>query len=219
MVPIEQAAVGRQLSVLAAPELRDAKIESEHGKERSENRRPDHRLAPQRSIAAQCREIEPVRDRTEPVPKPLPRRGAQHDLAAGARHVDDRAFRVIEREAVQWAIATIAANGPLVLVDGVDGHDGCLPGSARDGIERYRPGIGTIEAPDADTLREVDHRIRPRRAAQPQDRHADEILDLDAIELLVIRDKPVSDAATRLPRNGRQHAGPLFLAKPREAYI
>src|SRR5262245_64492815 len=134
MVPIEQAAVGRQLSILATPELRDAKIESEHGKERSENRRPDDRLAPQRSIAAQCGEIEPVRDRTEPVPKPLPEGGAQHDLAAGARYVDGRAFRVIEREAVQRAIATIAADGPLVLVDCVDGHDGCSPGSARDGI-------------------------------------------------------------------------------------
>src|SRR5579883_879474 len=109
MVPIEQAAVRRELAVFAALELRDAQTESEDGQKRAENRRPDDRLAPQRPVAAQGRKVEPVRDRAQPVPKPLGCRGAQHDLAVGARYVDGRAFRIVEREAMQRTIAAIAA--------------------------------------------------------------------------------------------------------------
>ena len=213
MVPVEQAAIGRQPAILAAPELRDAEIEAEHRQERAEDRGPGDRRAPQRPVAAQRGQVEPVRDGTHPIPQPLGRCRAQHDPAAGARNIDGRAFRVVEGEAVQGAVAAEAADGPLIFVDGLSGGEAGAADQPRGGVDGNRLGVGKSEIRDADTLGEIDHRIRPRRTAQPQYRDAEEGFDLDAIKLQVVGNEPILDPTAGLPPNGLQRAGPVALGK------
>src|SRR5262252_226132 len=109
-----------------------------------------------------------MRDGAQPVPEPLGRRGAQHDLATGARYVDGRAFGIVEREAVQWAVAAIAADSPLIFIDGRGGYNIRWPGNPRDDIEGDRLGVRDVETPDTGTLSEIDHRVRQRRTPQSQ---------------------------------------------------
>src|SRR6202043_4069999 len=122
-------------------------------------------------------------DGAEPVPEPLCGGGAQHDLAAGARHVDHRALAIAERETMQRAVALIAADGPLVLADGFRGHEAGRVDEARRDIEGNRLRIPEVEPPYAEALRKVDDRIRPRRATQAHRRRAEQILHLDAVKL------------------------------------
>src|SRR5262249_11889356 len=94
MMPVEYPAIGRP----PAPELSDTEPDANHGEKGAETRGPDHDLAPQHDIAAQRGEIEPVRDRAEPVPEALRRRSPDHDPSGGAGNIDAGARRVVEVE-------------------------------------------------------------------------------------------------------------------------
>ena len=92
----------------------------------------------------------------------------------GARNIDGRTLRVVESEAVQRAVAAIAADGSLVLLYGPRGSEANGTDHPRGGVEGDRLGVGEIEPPDAGAVPEVDHRIRPRWTPQPQHRRAEE---------------------------------------------
>ena len=73
----------------------------DHRQEGAEDRRPDHNLRPERTVASQSGQVEPMRHGAEPVPEPLRRRGPQDDLAVRAGNVDGRSFRIAEVEAME----------------------------------------------------------------------------------------------------------------------
>src|SRR5262249_8470821 len=198
------AAIGRP----PAPELSDAEHNPNHGEEAAENRSPDHDLAPQRDIAAQRGEIEPVRDGAEPVPEALRRRGPEHDLAGGPGNIDAGARRVVEVEAVERPVADIAADGPLIDVDALMGDDRGTPDDARRGRSRDALGDVRVDADHAPTGK-VDERIELSRAAEPQRGPAGMGLDLRAQDCLIVGNEALAEAAAFLPGNRRLDAQAL----------
>ena len=80
---------------------------------------PQQGLAPQIRLLAQRREVEPVRHRAQPVPQPLAPGGVAHHFATACRHVQFGAGGIVQRDAVEGALAVQRGeHGPLVAFHG-----------------------------------------------------------------------------------------------------
>src|SRR5688572_20811896 len=125
MVPVEPAVIRRQAPVPARPEARDAEIEADDSEKRSEQRRPDDDLAPELTVAAELGEIQPMRDRPEPVPEALFAGVPDDDFSGDARDVETCVAGVFERKAVERpSVHTVVADRPLVGFNFLRGSDG-----------------------------------------------------------------------------------------------
>src|SRR3979409_2627467 len=117
-MPIEPAAIRRYPAVASAFELGDAENKTNASQDPTEDGRPDDDLCPQRSIAAQLREIEPMRDGPKPIPEPLGRRRPKHDLTRRARDIDVGALGIVEDKMEKRPVAlTGIADRPLIAID------------------------------------------------------------------------------------------------------
>src|SRR6266576_6074439 len=162
-MPIEPAAIRRQLAAGAALELREAKRKADQSEEAAEDRRPDDGLTPQGTVRAQRADVEPMRNRAEPIPEALVCGRKQHHLAGGAGDIDGGTRRIVERIAVERPVRpVISAYRPLVALDEIEdgglrrSFDDALGGTdrnrARFGLIDFERGTGGSEAGDAARL-------------------------------------------------------------------
>ena len=121
MVPGLPAPVGREAAVpVAAAQPYAQEPDPEPGDRRRDGhaRDPEHHVAPERGPRAQGRQIDPVRDRPEPVPDPLRARGVEGDLAGAGRDVEDRVGIVAEPHEMKGPLRVVAGRDrPLIPLD------------------------------------------------------------------------------------------------------
>ena len=144
----------------APPELRDAEHQPDDREQAAQGRRPDHDVVPERLVRAQRREVDPVRNRTDPRQRPAPPRGQHHHLGGAGRDVELGAGIVVDQQLAQRQPPPFDQR-PLI---GLGERAGVLDGSGRPAGEPARDGGGSGRSHLAEPLAGVGehgHAVEP----------------------------------------------------------